>query len=40
MQRKKLAHDIKENPQSFYAYVRSKTEVKDAVRPLLKADGN
>jgi hypothetical protein len=26
---KKLTRDIKKNPKSFYAYVRSKTEFKD-----------
>ena len=31
---KKLAKDIKSNPKSFYAYVRSKTKVKDIVGPL------
>jgi hypothetical protein len=31
---KKLAKDIKSNPKSFYAYVRSKTKVKDVVGPL------
>jgi hypothetical protein len=35
---RKLAMDIKSNPKSFYAYVRSKTKVKDVVGPL--KDGN
>jgi myo-inositol-1-phosphate synthase len=35
-----LAHNVKKNPKSFYAYVRSKTKVKDAVGPLLNSDGN
>ena len=36
---KKLAKDIKTNPKSFYAYVRSKTKVKYTVGPL-KNDGH
>jgi hypothetical protein len=35
---KNLAKDIKNNPKSFYAYVRSKTKVKEVVGPL--KDGN
>ena len=31
---RKLAKDIKSNPKSFYAYVRSKTKVKEVVGPL------
>jgi hypothetical protein len=37
--KKKLAHDVENNPKSFYAHVRSKTKVKDAVGPLLNSDG-
>ena len=37
---KKLAKDIKINPKSFYAYVRSKTKVKDTVGPLKDDDGH
>lgn len=36
---KKLAKDVKQNPKSFYAYVRSKTKVKEAVGPLVISDG-
>jgi hypothetical protein len=36
---RKLAKDIKVNPKSFYAYVRSKTKVRDAVGPLVNSDG-
>jgi hypothetical protein len=31
---------VKKNQKSFYAYVRSKTKVKDAVGPMLNSDGN
>jgi len=31
---RKLGMDIKSNPKSFYAYVRSKTKVKEVVGPL------
>jgi hypothetical protein len=34
-----LSKDIKANLKRFYAYVRSKTKVKDSVGPLLDADG-
>jgi hypothetical protein len=36
---RKLAKDIKVNPKSFYAYVRSKTKVRDAVGPLVNSAG-
>jgi hypothetical protein len=36
---RKLAKDIKVNPKSFCAYVRSKTKVRDAVGPLVNSDG-
>jgi endonuclease/exonuclease/phosphatase family metal-dependent hydrolase len=36
---RKLAKDIKINPKSFYAYVRSKSKVKDSVGPLRDSDG-
>ena len=36
---KKLAKDIKSNPKIFYAYVRSKTKVKDIVGPLKDEKG-
>ena len=36
---KKLAENIKTDPKSFYAYVRSKQKVKDAVGPLKNDDG-
>src|SRR5664279_3605844 len=35
-----MAKDVKSNPRSFYAYVRSKTKVKEVVGPLRKDDGN
>jgi hypothetical protein len=35
----KLANEVKNNPKSFYAYVRSKTSVKDVVGPLRANDG-
>src|SRR5664279_747134 len=35
-----MAKDVKSNPRSFYAYVRSKTKVKEIVGPLRKYDGN
>jgi hypothetical protein len=38
--KKKLADDVKRIPKSLYAYVSSKTKVKDAVGPLLNSDGN
>jgi hypothetical protein len=34
-----LANEVKNNPKSFYAYVRSKTSVKDVVGPLRANDG-
>ena len=37
---RKLAKDIKTNPKSFYAYVRSKSKVKDSVGPLKDSNGN
>ena len=36
---RKLAKDIKTNPKSFYAYVRSKSKVKDNVGPLKDRNG-
>jgi hypothetical protein len=36
----KLAKDIKTNPKSFYAYVRSKSKVKDKVGPLKDSNGH
>ena len=36
----KLAKDIKTNPKSFYAYVRSKSKVKDKVGPLKNIEGH
>ena len=36
----KLAKDIKTNPKSFYAYVRSKSKVKDKVGPLKDSEGH
>jgi hypothetical protein len=35
----KVANEVKNNPKSFYAYVRSKTSVKDVIRPLRANDG-
>lgn len=35
----KFATDIKVNPKSFYAYVRSTTKVKDTAGPLVNSDG-
>ena len=35
----KLSSEIKENPRGFYAYVRSKTKVKDIVGPLKEQNG-
>src|SRR5277367_1371747 len=35
----KLARDIKRNPKSFYAYVRSKSKTKDRVGPLVNKSG-
>jgi hypothetical protein len=37
---KKLAKDIKSNPKSFYAYVRSKSATKSKVSPLKDSQGN
>jgi hypothetical protein len=34
-----LANEVKNNPKSFYAYVRSKTSVKDVVGPFRANDG-
>lgn len=36
----KIADKIKEDPKSFYAYVRSKSKTKTTIGPLLNADGN
>ncbi|MGE5822757.1 MAG: reverse transcriptase domain-containing protein [Nitrososphaerota archaeon] len=36
---RRLAKDIKKNPKSFYAYVRSKTKVKEVVGPLKNSEG-
>ena len=36
---KKLAKDIRSNPKSFYAYVRSKKKVKEVVGPLKDKNG-
>ena len=36
----KLAHDIKSDSMSFYAYVRSKQNVRDKVGPLEENAGN
>jgi len=35
----KLAEEIKINPKSFYAYVRSKSKTKDRVGPLVNKSG-
>lgn len=35
----KVADEVKSNPKSFYAYVRSKTSVKEVVGPLKDRDG-
>jgi hypothetical protein len=35
----KLANEVKNNPKSFYAYVRSKINVKDVVAPIIAKDG-
>ena len=37
---KRLARDMKNNPKSFYAYIRSKTKVKEVIGPLKDADGH
>ena len=36
---RKLAKDIKTNPKSVYAYVRSQSKVKDSVGPLKDSNG-
>jgi hypothetical protein len=36
----KVANEVKSNPKSFYAYIRSKTSVKEVIGPLsLDRDG-
>ena len=36
---KKLASNVKTDPKSFYAYVRSKSKTKTSVGPLKNGDG-